>query len=85
MSEPGRNNSSATTLGYTIMAAVFFFTFVGYKLDEKFKNEYHLWTLLGIFTGLAYSGYEVWKLVKNEQDKIKNKKKQQRSNDQRSL
>ena len=75
MSQSQKNNSSATTLGYTIMAAVFFFTYIGYKLDEKFKNEYHLFTLSGIFVGLTYSGYEVWKLVKNEQNKINNKEK----------
>lgn len=69
MSEPEDKNSSAMTIGYTIMAAVFLFTFIGYKIDEKFKIKSNLCTLFGIFTGLAYSGYEVWKLVKREEDK----------------
>ena len=73
---PPNYRSSATMLGYTIMAAVFFFAFIGYKLDEKFKNEKHLWTLCGVFVGFVYSGYEVWKLVKREQEEEQKNKKQ---------
>jgi hypothetical protein len=67
-------SSSAATMGYTIMAAVFFFTFVGYQIDKKFPNEAHIYTLLGIFAGFVYSGYEVWKLVKDLKNKDKKSK-----------
>ena len=62
-------------MGFTIMAAVFFFTFIGYKIDEKLQTRLHLWTLFGIFAGLAYSGYEVWKLIKREEEEEKKNKK----------
>ena len=65
---PPHYDSSATTLGYVIMAAVFFFTFIGYQLDRKFKNDFNLFTLLGIFAGLLYGGYEVWRLIQREQE-----------------
>ena len=60
-------NNPAMTLGYTIMAAILFFSFVGYQIDVRFKTKY--WTFVGVFAGFLYSGYEVWKLVKNENEK----------------
>ena len=70
---PQYYNSPATTIGFTIMAAVCLFSFIGYKIDEKFKTNF--WTLIGIFTGFAFSGYEVWKLVRREQEEEKKNKK----------
>ena len=45
------------------------FSFGGYKLDQK-RGDGNLFTLLGMFLGLIYGGYEVWKLVRvqNEDD-----------------
>ena len=60
-------------MGFTIMAAIIFFSFIGYKIDEKFKT--HWWTLVGVFVGFAYSGYEVWKLIQNEKEEEKKKEK----------
>lgn len=62
-------NTPAVTIGYTIMAAICFFSFVGYQLDKKFKTQY--WILIGIFVGFLYSGYEVWKLIKREKEEEK--------------
>ena len=59
-------------LGYTIMAAILFFSFIGYQLDQKLKTQY--WTLVGVFVGFGYSGYEVWKLVKKLQEEENQKK-----------
>ena len=59
-------NSPAMTMGYTIMAAICFFSFVGYKLDQIFKKQYLM--LVGMFVGFAYSGYEVWKLIQSEKE-----------------
>jgi hypothetical protein len=60
------------TLGYTSMAAIIFFSFLGYQIDAHFKTQY--WTLIGIFVGFFFSGYEVWKLIKSENAKEKEKK-----------
>jgi F0F1-type ATP synthase assembly protein I len=66
-------SSPAVTLGYTIMASIFFFSFIGYQIDQRLKTQY--WTLVGIFIGFIYSGYEVWKLIKREQEKEEEEKK----------
>ena len=67
-------NSPAMTMGFTIMAAIIVFSFIGYQIDEKLKTKNYPWTLLGVFLGFLYSGYEIWKLIKNEEEKEKNKK-----------
>lgn len=64
-------NSAALSIGFTIMAAIIIFSFIGYKLDQKFKTSY--WTLIGVFVGFSYSGYEVWKLIRNLKEEEKNK------------
>jgi len=71
MFKPEDNNSSAMTIGYTIMAAVFLCAFIGYKIDERIKKGSSTFTLVGLFMGLTFSGYEVWKLIKskNKEDK----------------
>ena len=52
--------------------AILFFSFIGYQIDAKLKTQY--WTLIGIFTGFIYSGYEVWKLIKREAEEERSKK-----------
>ena len=66
-------NTPAVTMGYTIMAAICFFSFVGYQLDQKLKTQY--WTLVGVFAGFLYSGYEVWKLIQREKEQDLEEKK----------
>ncbi len=68
MDEPKVKNTSGMTIGYTIMAAMFLCTFIGYKIDEKIKKGSSMFTLIGVFFGMAFSGYEVWKLVKSKEN-----------------
>ena len=53
---------SAFALGTNMIAGMALFTFLGYKLDGWFGGG-RMWTLGGMFLGLAYGGYEVWKLI----------------------
>lgn len=52
-------------LGYTMAAGMVVFTFLGYLLDSKLGKG-HGATLTGMFLGLMYCGYEVWKLTKKK-------------------
>ena len=38
------------------------FSYLGYRLGEGRPNAQY-WTLGGMFLGLLYCGYEVWKLI----------------------
>ena len=53
---------AALALGTNMIAGMALFTFLGYKLDCRFGGG-RTWTLAGMFLGLAYGGYEVWKLI----------------------
>lgn len=50
-------------LGLNFAVGMGLFSFGGYKLDQK-RGDGNLFTLLGMFLGLIYGGYEVWKLVR---------------------
>jgi len=43
-------------------AGMAFFTFIGYQIDKRKGGQ--TWTLVGMFLGLFYCGYEVWKLIR---------------------
>lgn len=58
-----RKFGPAVSLGYTMTAGMLVFTGLGYYADRKTGHRY-LWTIIGMFLGLAYAGYEVWKLVR---------------------
>ena len=60
---PSRAYLSAMTLGTTMAVGVGVFTYLGYLLDQKTGGG-QMWTLAGIFLGLFYCGYEVWKVVR---------------------
>lgn len=66
--EPGRRNlvGSALALGTNMVAGMALFTFLGYKVDQK-RGDGRAFTLIGMFLGLFYGGYEVWKLVRQMQ------------------
>lgn len=51
------------TLGLTMVVGVCFFTYLGYLIDKKTGGG-QAWTLVGIFVGLFYCGYEIWKLIR---------------------
>ena len=62
----GRKYSLASTtvsLGLNMAVAVILFTFIGYKIDQKRGGDLQIFTLLGVFLGLFYGGYEVWKAI----------------------
>jgi len=50
------------TLGINIAVGMALFTMIGNWIDKKLGNQ-HLWILLGMFLGLFYCGYEIWKLI----------------------
>lgn len=58
---------SAIALGTNMVAGIALFTFLGYKLDQLKGGEGRGGTLAGMFMGLFYGGYEVWKLVRQLQ------------------
>lgn len=46
-----------------MLAGMLLFTGLGYWFDKK--NDSSWGTLAGMFCGLFYGGYEVWKLLRN--------------------
>ncbi len=61
------------TLGINIAVGMALFTFIGNWIDKKLGDQ-HFWILIGIFLGLFYCGYEIWKLIrrsnKDQKDNI---------------
>jgi len=55
-------NIPNVTLGINIAAGMALFTFAGNWIDKKLGDQ-HIWILVGIFLGLFYCGYEIWKLI----------------------
>jgi len=51
------------SLGLNMAVGMAVFSFLGYYIDKK-TGERGFWTLGGMFLGLLYCGYEVWKLVR---------------------
>ena len=57
--------SRAIALGTNIAAGMAVFTFLGYWIDRwRGGSGTGGWTLVGMFVGLLYGGYEVWKVVR---------------------
>jgi hypothetical protein len=54
---------TAISLGLNMAVGVVVFTLAGYWMDQKHGGG-KAWTLGGIFMGLFYGGYEVWKVVR---------------------
>ena len=54
--------SAAISLGTQLMAGMVIFAGLGIWFDHRFETG-RAGTLAGIFLGLFYGGYEVWKLV----------------------
>jgi F0F1-type ATP synthase assembly protein I len=52
----------AIALGTNLTSGMLFFSGIGYYMDHK-RGGGVLWTLIGMFLGLAWCGYEVWKLI----------------------
>lgn len=57
--------SRALSLGTNLAAGMAVFTLIGYWIDKKRGGGgAGTWTLVGMFMGLAYGAYEVWKVVR---------------------
>jgi len=50
------------SFGLTLAIGIGGFTYLGIWLDKKLATGF--WTLIGVFLGLIYGGYEIWKLIK---------------------
>jgi len=55
------------TLGLNMAAGIVVFTGLGYLIDEK-RGGGQAFTLAGIFLGLFYCAYEVWKVIRNNEN-----------------
>ncbi len=60
------------SLGWNMAAGMAFFSLTGYFIDQKTGSE-DFWTLTGIFLGLLYCGYEVWRVIRTAEDKSNKK------------
>lgn len=56
-------NIPGVTLGINIAVGMALFTFTGNWIDSKLGDQ-HFWILIGMFLGLFYGGYEIWKLIR---------------------
>ncbi|MCA9399470.1 MAG: AtpZ/AtpI family protein [Candidatus Omnitrophica bacterium] len=55
------------TLGINIAAGMAIFTFLGYWFDQKQETEYGV--MIGACFGLVYMFYEIWKVVRDTNNK----------------
>ena len=60
-----QKNIPLTTLGLNMTAGMILFSAIGYFIDQRTNNPHLFWTLIGMFAGLVYCGYEVWKILRN--------------------
>lgn len=56
------------SLGTTMAAGMAVFSFLGYFVDQKRGGGPGAGTLIGMFIGFFYCGYEVWKFVRLSND-----------------
>lgn len=61
--ESQRQWSRAAGLGIDLLAGMLLFTMGGYWLDHR-HGAGVFWTLCGMFLGLIYGAYEVWKAIR---------------------
>lgn len=66
---------AAISLGTNLAVGMAVFAAIGYFIDKRTGGG-SLFTLMGIFVGLFYGAYEVWKTVQslNREDDGKNRK-----------
>lgn len=62
---------AAMSFGMTFAAGMAAFTALGWWIDKR-RGGGQAFTLAGMFAGLFYGGYEVWKLVRQLQSKPEN-------------
>jgi F0F1-type ATP synthase assembly protein I len=62
-----RRRGEALSLGYNLLAGMLVFSGIGWWIDKK-RGTAPFWTVVGMFMGLVYGGYEVWKLARMYRD-----------------
>lgn len=60
---PPRLSSPYLSLGLTLSVGMVVFTLIGQAIDKK-RGGGSGFTLAGMFLGLIYGGYEIWKAVR---------------------
>jgi len=58
---------SSTSFGLNLAVGMVFFTLIGLYVDNEMGSGF-LGLLCGIFLGLLYCTYEIWKLIKNQEN-----------------
>lgn len=57
-------SGAAIAFGTQFAAGMAFFTAIGWWIDHRRAEGSQAFTLAGIFLGLFYGGYELWKLIR---------------------
>ena len=60
---PQKNIMEYSTIGIQMAVGMGVFSYLGFLIDKK-RGGGSAFTLVGIFLGLIYIGYEVWKMIK---------------------
>ena len=60
-SKPRKHVHPALGFGLNFAVGMALSVWLGSKMKEKTGKEY--WILVGMFLGLAYGGYELWKII----------------------
>lgn len=61
---------SEFNLGFNMAAGVIVFACLGYWIGQK-NGQGQFFTLLGIFLGLFYGGYQVWRVARRKEENEK--------------
>ena len=65
MSNPSPQFPREASLGLNLVAGMIVFSYLGYLADKHFNIS--PWGILtGMFLGLFYGAYEVWKIIRND-------------------
>jgi len=63
-----KKNSKHISLGYTLTAGMAVLCFTGYWIDLKRQTE-PFWTIVFVLIAFVYCGYEIWKYIRDINDK----------------
>jgi F0F1-type ATP synthase assembly protein I len=69
----GFKNFEELNFGYSSAVGFFVCVGVGYWADQRWNTGF-CFTLIGLFLGFCFIGYEVWKIVQNLNDPDQKKK-----------
>jgi len=77
-SQPTEKRGAGAAIGFgtSFAAGMALFGLGGHWLDERYDRE-PLFTLLGLFLGLFYGGWELWKLTSASKQQSRNGKPEQ--------